>query len=84
MDFERELVAVAAAGQQATGGHSITMGRAILRDGELIVEVVETAPSPDCVTTQALTQPVDVVALSVEGVEKWRFLERQEVGGCGP
>jgi hypothetical protein len=83
VNFGRELVIAVAAGQQPTGGYSISVGRAALRDGLLTVEVVETNPSPDCMTTQALTQPVDVVALPAEGVEKWRFMERQEVGGCG-
>ncbi len=83
IDFGRELVVVAAAGVKATGGHSISMGRAILRNDELVVEVTRTAPSPDCMTTQVLTQPVDVVALAAEGVKKWRFAEREEVGGCG-
>ncbi len=84
LDFGGELVVVAAAGEKPTGGHSISMGRAVLRDGELVVEVIQSAPSPDCMTTQALTQPVDVVALAAEGVEKWRFVEREEAGGCGP
>lgn len=82
VDFARELVVVAAAGQKPSGGHTISVGRVTLNDGELLVEVVETTPGPDCVTTQALTQPVDVVALSAEGVRSWKFMERREVGGC--
>ena len=83
IDFDRELVVAAASGQQATGGHSITIGRAVLRDGVLVVEVVESSPGPDCMATQALSQPVDVVAIPAEGVKSWRFVERDEVGGCG-
>ncbi len=82
VDFARELVVVAAAGQKPSGGHTISVGRVTLKDGELLIEVVETTPDQQCMTTQALTQPVDVVALSAEGVRSWKFVERSEVGGC--
>ena len=36
--------------------------------GDLRIEVVETAPGPDCVTTSALTQPVALVAVPAAGV----------------
>jgi PrcB C-terminal len=84
VDWERKLVVVAAAGQRPTGGHSVSVGRAVVEDdGVLVVEVITTAPARECPTTQALTQPVDVVAVESEGVAKWRFVEREEAGSCG-
>lgn len=83
VDFERELVLAASAGQRPTGGYGIAVGRAVLEDEILRVEVLETLPSPDCMTTQQLTQPVDVVAAPAERVGEVRFAERKEVAGCG-
>ncbi len=83
VDLARELVVAVASGAKPTGGHSISVGRAVLDDGTLVIEVLETAPARTCLTSQAFTQPVDVVAVPADGVEKWRFVERQEVGGCG-
>ena len=60
VDFTHDIVIVAAAGQQPTGGHSIAVERVTRVGAGLAVEVAETVPSKGCMTTQALTQPVDV------------------------
>jgi hypothetical protein len=51
-------------------------------DGELTVQVVETTPGPNCMTTSSLTQPVDVVVVPVVAPRSWSFVERKEVRGC--
>jgi hypothetical protein len=73
---------VAAAGQRPSGGHEIVVDRVSQTDGELAVEVVETTPGPNCMTTSSLTQPVDVVLVAAVAPRSWSFVERKEVRGC--
>jgi hypothetical protein len=46
------------------------------------VEVVETAPGPNCVTSASLTQPVDIVVVPALAVRGWSFIERKEWRSC--
>jgi hypothetical protein len=46
------------------------------------VEVVETTPGPNCMTTTSLTQPVDVIVVPAPTARSWSFVERTEVRGC--
>lgn len=64
VDFSRETVVVAALGQRPTGGFSIFVESATDRNGDIVVRIRSVAPGPNCVTTQALTQPVDAARLS--------------------
>src|SRR5262249_59524025 len=64
VDFTHDLVIVAAAGQQPTGGHSIAVERVTRVGAGLAVEVAETVPPQGCLTTQALTQPGDGVVVA--------------------
>jgi PrcB C-terminal len=82
VDFTRDLVVAVAAGQQSSGGHEIAVEKVSQSNGELRIEVVETSPGPNCITTSALTQPVDVVVLPGVNARGWSFVERQEVRGC--
>jgi hypothetical protein len=82
VDFTRDLVVAVAAGQQSSGGHEIAVETVSQSNGELRIEVVETSPGPNCMTTSALTQPVDVVVVPGVNARGWSFVERQEVRGC--
>lgn len=82
IDFTRDMVIAVAAGQRPTGGYEIAVDRVRQPDGELVVEVVETAPGPNCMTTASLTQPVDVVVIPSLTARSWSFIERKEVRGC--
>ena len=82
VDFTRDLVIAVAAGQQSSGGHEIAVDRVAQNNGELRIEVVEKSPSPNCMTTSALTQPVDVVVVPGVNARGWSFVERKEVRGC--
>ncbi len=82
VDFTRDVVIAAAAGQRMTGGHSIAVDR-VTRTGEgLAVEVVETLPRPECLTTQTLTQPVDMVVVAAADARTWSFSDRSVAQGC--
>lgn len=82
VDFTRNVVVVAAAGQRPSGGHEIAVSRVSQADGQLTIEVVETTPSPNCVTTMAVTQPVDAVVVPAVAPRGWSFLERREIRAC--
>jgi hypothetical protein len=82
VDFSRDLVIAVASGEQASGGHDIAVQRVTRTDGELRIEVVETSPGPNCMTTTALTQPVDVVQVESAGVQGWAFIDRTATSPC--
>jgi hypothetical protein len=63
LDFERDGVVAVFMGERPTGGHSIQVERVALRDGELLVEVLLRSPGAGCLTTQALTQPYQMVSV---------------------
>jgi hypothetical protein len=82
VDFTRDLVVAVAAGQQSSGGYEVAVDGVTQSNGELTIQVVETSPGPNCVTTSVLTQPVDVVVLPAVNARGWSFVERKEVRGC--
>lgn len=82
VDFTKAIVVAVAAGQRPSGGYEIAIDRVGQADGELTVEVVETTPGPNCITSSSLTQPVDVVVVPVVALRSWSFVERKEVRGC--
>lgn len=82
VDFTQDLVVAVAAGQQSSGGYEIAVDQVAQNNGELTIEVVEISPSPNCMTTSALTQPVDVVIVPRVDARGWSFVERKEVRGC--
>jgi PrcB C-terminal len=82
VDFTKDMVVAVAAGQRPSGGYEIQVHRVTQQGGELTVEVQETAPGPNCMTSASLTQPVDVVVLPSVNIRSWSFLEQQEVRGC--
>jgi hypothetical protein len=82
VDFSRDLVVAVASGERTSGGHDIAVEEVTRSGGDLRITVVETAPGAECVTTAALTQPVDVVKLAAAGVTGWSFIDRRATGTC--
>lgn len=73
LDFAGSMLLVAALGTQSNGGYAVTID-SVARGVTLRVFVTAIAPGPDCVTTLAITWPVQVVRVarfdgSVEFVE---------------
>jgi hypothetical protein len=50
--------------------------------GNLRIEVLETSPGAGCLTTTALTQPVDVVVVPAAGITRWSFIDRTLARDC--
>jgi protease stability complex PrcB-like protein len=82
VDFTRDVVIAVAAGERPSGGHEIAVSKVTQPNGELTVEIVETVPGPNCLTTSALAQPVDVVVVQGVKPKSWSFVEHKEVRGC--
>jgi hypothetical protein len=82
VDFTQNVVVAVAAGQRPTGGYEIAVDGVRQANGELTVEVVETAPGPNCTTTGSSTQPVDIVVVPALAAKSWSFVDRKEVRGC--
>jgi hypothetical protein len=82
VDFGNDLVIAVASGERTSGGHDIEVRRVTRTGNELRIEVLETYPSEGCVTTQATTQPVDVVMVAATGVTRWSFFDSRAVGPC--
>jgi hypothetical protein len=82
VDFRNDLVIAVAAGERPSGGHDIEVRQVGRAGGQLRIEVLETYPSTGCMTTAALTQPVDVVMVPAAGVTGWSFIDRRAVGTC--
>jgi hypothetical protein len=82
VDFGRDVAIAVASGERSSGGHDIVVQRVARSDGELRIEVLETSPGKNCMTTSALTQPVDVVVVPAAGVTGWSFIDRAATRDC--
>lgn len=82
VDFTKAVVVAVAAGQRPSGGYEIAVDRVGQADGELTVQVLETSPGPNCITSPSPTQPVDVVVVPAVAPRSWSFMERKETRSC--
>ena len=81
VDFARQRVLAVFMGNQSHGGYGIRL--AAVREGadDVEVDVLFTAPGPDCRTTQVLTQPYAVFALPA-GMKPLRYVVERQVNNC--
>lgn len=81
VDFDRDMVLVAAMGLRSTGGYSISVEGVFESTDGIYVRVLESVPGSRCGTTQALTAPVTVVTIPQrDGPVIW--LERTRTRSC--
>jgi len=64
VDFSKEMVVAAFAGQKSTGGYQLNLTGLNRRGGQLSISFSLTQPGPDCIVTQALTQPYVIVKIA--------------------
>lgn len=57
VDFSRETVVAAFAGQKPTGGYGLQVRGVSVENGELYVDLVSISPQAGAITTQGLTSP---------------------------
>jgi len=81
VDFDHEMIVLVALGERPTGGYSILVDSAGTNDNGVTVWVGTSTPGPLCVTTQALTQPVDIARLPRVDAAV-RFVGTSKVSDC--
>jgi hypothetical protein len=81
VDFEREMLLIAAMGARPTGGYVIEIASAVERADAIEVRVVETSPGRLCGTTQAVTEPADIVRVT-RSAKPVRWVEQERVSDC--
>lgn len=81
VDFSTHVVVAATMGQRLTGGYSIRIDDISRAEERTRVVVVETAPGPTCLTTQAFTAPATAVTVS-RPTGTIEFVERTETDSC--
>lgn len=82
VDFKNEMIVFVALGERSTGGYSIVVDSAGTNAQGVTVWIGTSSPGPQCFTTQAFTQPVDIARLPridapVHFVETSRIAECQ-------
>jgi hypothetical protein len=82
VDFQRDLLVVAALGLRPTGGYGIVVDSAYRHADHVEVVIRKISPGSACIVTMATTQPVDVARLPATQ-QPVRFRERLEVRNCG-
>jgi hypothetical protein len=81
VDFQREMVVVAAMGRQPGGGYDIIIERATEDSSGIEVLIRRTIPGERCPTSAAVTQPVDLARIPASN-KPVRFREREQATTC--
>jgi protease stability complex PrcB-like protein len=63
VDFSKEMVVGVFLGTRRTSGYGVEIVRTREENGALVVQYVETPPSPRAVTAQVITMPYHLVAV---------------------
>lgn len=64
VDFGQSMVVLLALGERSSGGHAVRFDE-LSREGDTAtVRYTVTSPGPNCMSTQAITSPVDVVRVA--------------------
>jgi hypothetical protein len=78
VDFDTQVVVVAAAGTRRSGGYAIYVTGVEATVEGARIRVLETSPARECVTTAALTQPTAVVVVPrFEEMVSWIEAEQE-------
>jgi hypothetical protein len=81
VDFQREMVVVAALGTRPSAGFDVVIEGATEDSAGIEVEVRRTSPSAGCPVAAAITQPVDLAKIPAS-TRALRFRERSTLVSC--
>jgi hypothetical protein len=81
VDFNRQMLLVAAMGTRPTGGYTIRIERVEDLGPELVAHVLRTSLGPRCGATAALTEPVDIAVIG-RSAKPVRWSLRDELSHC--
>jgi hypothetical protein len=82
VDFGTERLLLAALGRRPTGGYDIRIDSLVRFEHGSVAYVTTRAPGQSCVTTQALTHPVEIVRVSPAPLEPIAFDQQAVVVEC--
>ncbi len=80
VDYKTSQVLSSSIGEVPTGGYKVTATKAEEYADRVVVTVVLTTPGPDCITTQAVTHPFEIVV--IPSVKRIEISERKQVEDC--
>lgn len=69
IDFNKDMVIAVFQGQQPTGGYATEIMKILETELNLEVRIKEISPGPNCIVTQALTNPYHIVKLQKSAKE---------------
>ncbi|HEY6829538.1 MAG TPA: protease complex subunit PrcB family protein [Gemmatimonadaceae bacterium] len=81
IDFQQEMIVVAALGRRPTAGHDVVIEGAEQDSAGIQILVRRSEPAPGCPVAAAVTQPVDLARMRADR-RAVRFRERQVVVPC--
>jgi hypothetical protein len=81
INFSKEMVILAALGSRPTGGYAIFIESIYKRDGRLVIKVSSQSAGKNCMVTQAVTQPLDIVRIPKSGMPVV-FIENEIIREC--
>ena len=81
VNFQQEMIVVAALGRRPTAGHDVVIEGAEQDSTGIEVVVRRSEPAPGCPVNAAVTQPVDMARMRADR-RAVRFRERQVVVPC--
>lgn len=82
IDFQREMVVVAALGAKSSGGYDLIIESAELDSSGIEVALRRENPAPGCPVAAVMTQPADLARIPASE-QPVRFRERTVVVPCG-
>ncbi|HEU4615317.1 MAG TPA: protease complex subunit PrcB family protein [Kofleriaceae bacterium] len=82
VDFDRDMVVVAALGARPSSGYDIVIEGAQQDTSSIEIALRTSSPAPGCPVTAAITQPVDLATIPTSP-RPVRFRERSFIVPCG-
>lgn len=84
VDFDRDMIVVAALGARPTGGYDVVIEGARRDASTLEIALRTSSPAPGCPVSAAMTQPVDLATIPASPPPRAvRFRERSIIVPCG-
>lgn len=63
VDFKVNMLILVADGEKNSGGYSIKVNKAVTNESQTLVSVLHTSPGKNCITTEAITYPFQLVQI---------------------
>lgn len=81
VDFTKNDVAAVFMGARSNGGYMINFDKIVKRTNDVTCYIYETYPGKNCVTTDAVTQPYEIVKIPKMN-KKIKFIIKQRTKDC--